>query len=141
MPIGKPNLSMDKVKTKNLSQSVVLNTSVHEVYDALMDSKKHSRFTGGKAVMSQKVGGKFTAYDGYIEGKNLELKLDKKIVQLWRATDWPKGHFSTITYTLTKKRDKAELKFKQEGLPVEQYDAIKQGWIDYYWEPLKKMFN
>lgn len=129
------------MKTKNISQSVVLNTSSHEVYDALMDSKKHSQFTGGKAVISQKVGGKFTAYDGYIEGKNTELKPNKKIVQSWRASDWPEGHFSTATYTLTEKAGKTILKFNQKNVPVEQCEEIKQGWIDFYWQPLKKMFN
>ncbi|MBP9821957.1 MAG: hypothetical protein KBC81_00700 [Candidatus Pacebacteria bacterium] len=66
------------MKTKNITRSVVLKTSTHEVYDALMSSKKHSHFTGAKASMGQKVGGKISAYDGYIDGKNLELKEDKK---------------------------------------------------------------
>jgi len=132
---------MKSIKTKDLTQTTVFKASADDVYDALMDSQKHSEFTGGKAVMSQKVGGKFTAYDGYIEGTNTELKPGKKIIQSWRATDWPKGHFSKVTYTLTKKGGKTELKFKQEGVPADQYDAIKQGWVDYYWEPLKKMFK
>lgn len=132
---------MVKIKSKSINQSVVLNASPEEVYDVLMDSKKHSEFTGGKAVMSQKVGGKFTAYDGYIEGTNTELKPGRKIIQSWRATDWPKGHYSKVTYTLTKKGDKTELKFKQEDVPADQCEDIKRGWVDYYWEPLKKMFK
>ncbi len=129
------------MKTKNISQRLVLNAGSHEVYDALMSSKKHSQFTGAKAVMSQKVGGKFTAYDGYIEGKNTDLKPDKKIVQLWRASDWPEKHFSTVTYALTEKAGKTTLKFTQKNVPAEQYKEIKQGWVDFYWSPLKKMFG
>lgn len=128
------------IKTKNISQTVVLNASAHEVYDALMSSKKHSAFTGGKAVMSQKEGGKFTAYDGYIKGINLELKPDKKIVQLWRAKDWPKGHASQVTYVLSGTTKKTTLKFTQKGIPAEQYKDLKKGWPDFYWKPLKKMF-
>lgn len=130
-----------KIKTKTINQSVVLNASPKEVYDALMDSKKHSQFTGEKAQISNKVNGRFTAYSGYIEGESLKLTPGKIIVQSWRGTDWPKGHFSKVTYTLTKKGNKTQIKFKQEGVPVEQYDPIKQGWTDYYWEPLKKVFN
>lgn len=129
------------IKTKNIKQVVVFNVSAKEVYDTLMDSTKHSQFTGGKAKMSSKVGGKFTAYDGYIDGTNLELKQGKKIVQSWRASDWPKGHFSTVTYDLTEKAGKTTLKFTQKDVPVEQCDDIKQGWIDYYWKPLTKMFG
>lgn len=130
-----------KIKTKTINQSVVLNANPKEVYDALMDSKKHSQFTGESAKINNKVNGKFTAYSGYIEGESLKLTPGKIIVQSWRATDWPKGHFSRVTYTLTKKGDKTQLKFKQEGVPAGQHDSIKQGWVDYYWEPLKRMFN
>ncbi len=129
------------MKTKNLSQTTVFNASAHDVYDALMDSKKHSKFTGSKAVMSQKKGGKFTAYDGYIEGTNIELKPGKKIIQSWRGSDWIKGHFSTVTYALTEKDSKTTLKFTQKNIPANQYDSIKQGWIDYYWKPMKKMLD
>lgn len=128
------------MKTKNLSQTTVFSASARDVYNTLMDSKKHSEFTGGKAVMSQKVGGKFTAYDGYIEGTNVELKPGKKIVQSWRGNDWPKGYFSTITYALIEKGGKTTLKFTQKGIPAEQYDSIKKGWVDYYWKPLAKIF-
>ncbi|MBI3232331.1 MAG: SRPBCC domain-containing protein, partial [Candidatus Doudnabacteria bacterium] len=62
-----------------------------------MDSKKHSAITGGAASISRKIGGKVSAYDGYISGKNVELVADKKIVQTWRASDWEDGHFSLVT--------------------------------------------
>ncbi len=132
---------MNKIKTKTINQSVVINASPGEVYDALMDSKKHSQFTGEEAKISNKVKGKFTAYGGYIEGESLKLTPGKIIVQSWRGSDWPKGHFSKVTYTLMKKGNKTQLKFKQEGVPVDQYDSIKQGWVGYYWKPLSKMFG
>ncbi|VVC03582.1 Uncharacterised protein [Candidatus Burarchaeum australiense] len=56
------------MKTKTLKEVVEFDSSPHEVYEALMDSEKHSRFTGGKAKISREVGGKFSAYDGYAEG-------------------------------------------------------------------------
>ncbi len=65
---------------KTIRQTVTFKASPHEVYEALMNSRRHAKFSGGKARLSRKVGGKFTAYDGYIEGTNLELAPDKKIV-------------------------------------------------------------
>jgi activator of HSP90 ATPase len=53
-----------------------------------MDPKKHSEFTGSKATGKPRVGSKFTAWDGYITGKNLKLVRGKKIVQEWKTTDW-----------------------------------------------------
>src|SRR3989442_14487615 len=58
---------------KTIRQSVTVKASPKVVYAALMDSKTHARFTEAKAVVSRRVGGSFTAYDGYASGKNLEL--------------------------------------------------------------------
>lgn len=72
-----------------IRQTVTLQATPEDVFEALMDSKKHSRLTGGRAKISRTVGGKFRVYDGYIEGTNIELVRNKKIVQMWRGSDWP----------------------------------------------------
>ena len=61
------------MKTKTIRQSVTFKTSPHVIYEMLMDSRKHAKFTGEKASISRKIGGKFTAYAGYIHGVNLNL--------------------------------------------------------------------
>ncbi len=129
------------MKTKTLHQSVLLNATPHEVYEALMDSRKHAKFTDGKASISRKVGGKFSTFDGYAEGKNLELVPDEKIVQTWRAADWPDGHYSTITFKLTKIESGTKLDFTQIGVPEDQYEDISQGWRDFYWKSMKAFFK
>jgi activator of HSP90 ATPase len=126
---------------KTLRQAVTINASPNAVYDALMDSKKHSLLTGSKARISRRVGGTFTAYDGYAGGKNLELARGKKIVQSWRASDWPKGHYSKATFAMRKVRDSTKLTFTQTGVPDRKFKSIKQGWIDFYWAPLKEMLE
>lgn len=126
---------------KTIRQSVTIKTSPRQVYAALMDSKKHGKFTGGKAVISRKVGGKFSVFDGYAEGVNLHLAPDRKIVQTWRASDWPKGHYSRATFALKKAASGTRLTFTQSGVPDRHYAAIKQGWIDFYWTPLKAMLE
>jgi|TARA_B100002003_G_scaffold250163_1_gene288589 uncharacterized protein YndB with AHSA1/START domain len=69
------------MKTKTIEQTVTFRTSAHEVYEALMDSARHSQFTDSNCTISREVGGRFSAYDGYIEGVNIELVPDRKIVQ------------------------------------------------------------
>ena len=129
------------MKTRTIRQSAKFKTSQHEVYEALMDSRKHSKFAGAKASISRRVGGRFTAYDGYIEGINLELVPDKKIVQSWRGSDWPKGHYSRATFILKEIKEGTQLTFTQTEVPEDQYDSISQGWRDYYWKPMKKMLE
>lgn len=129
------------MKTKIIKQSATFKAPPHEVYEALMDSRKHARFTGGKASISREVGGKFTAYDGYIDGVNLELVPDQKIVQSWRASDWPEKHYSTVTFALKELNSGTRLTFTQTGVPEEFYEEIKQGWHDYYWNPMKQLLE
>jgi activator of HSP90 ATPase len=129
------------MKTKAVRQSVTIKASPHEVYEALMDSRKHARFTGAKARISRKVGGKFTAYDGYIEGVHLSLVPDRKIVQSWRGSDWPEGHYSRATFSLKKVKNGTHLIFAQSGVPDQYYHDISQGWRDYYWKPMKEMLE
>jgi len=128
------------MKTKSIRQTATINAKPSEIYDAFMDSKKHGKFTGGKASISNKVGGKFTVYDGYINGVNIELKKNKKIVQSWQASDWPKEHYSRVTFNLAAHKGGTKISFYHSGIPSDQAESIKKGWIDFYWNPLKKMY-
>ena len=125
---------------KTIRQSVTLNTSPARVYEMLMDSKQHARLTGSRATISRKIGGRFSTFDGYAEGVNLELQPGTKIVQSWRASDWPANHYSKATFALKKVAGGTRVAFTQSGVPNSQYQSIKQGWIDYYWTPLKQLF-
>lgn len=129
------------MKTKTIKQTASFKASPEEIYEALMDSRKHSKFTGGKASISRKEGGNFSVYDGYCSGKNLELIPNKKIVQSWRANEWEEGHYSKATFSLSKTKTGTKLIFIQSGVPSEHYNAIKKGWIDYYWTPMKQLFK
>ena len=129
------------MKTKDYTETVTFKAAPHDVYEALMDSKKHAAFTGAAADISREVGGKFTAWDGYITGTNLELVPDSKIVQDWRASDWPEGTASEVTFLLESAPEGARLTFTHKGIPADFCDDIIQGWQDYYWEPLKMMLE
>ena len=130
-----------EMKTKTIRQSVTFRSSPHVIYEMLMDSRKHAKFTGEKAGVSRKIGGKFTAYTGYINGVNLDLVQDKKIVQSWRGSDWPEGHYSKVTYSLGKVKGGTRLTFRQSGVPEPHYEDINQCWRDYYWYPMREMLE
>ncbi len=127
--------------SKTIRQTATFKVGPHAVYEALMDSRKHAKFTGAPASISRKVGGAFAAFGGSLSGTNLELRRDKKIVQSWRADDWPVGHFSRATFSLKPVKGGTRLSFYQSGVPDEHYAGIKQGWIDYYWKPMKAMLD
>lgn len=127
--------------SRTIRQAVTFKATPHQVYDALMDSKHHAKFTGEAARISREVGGEIMAYGGYITGRNIELVPDQRIVQTWRASDWPGGLESTVTFVLTRVPAGTRLQFTHRGVPGDQYESIRQGWIDYYWTPMKALFN
>ena len=129
------------MKTRAIRQSVTFKASANEVYEALMDSKKHAKFTGSVVQMSRRVGSKFGVYGGDIQGVNLELVPDQKIVQSWRYRDWPEGHYSKASFSLKEVPSGTRLTFTQTGVPEQFCDDIGQGWRDYYWEPMKEMLE
>ncbi|MEI6532393.1 MAG: SRPBCC family protein [Candidatus Roizmanbacteria bacterium] len=126
---------------KELTQTIHFYVTPHIVYEALMDEKIHEGFTEATAKIDRKIGGNFNVWDNYASGKTLELIQDKKIVQSWRASDWPKKHFSTITIEFEKDGIGTKLTLTQTNIPEEQYEDIKQGWYDFYWNKMKKYFE
>jgi activator of HSP90 ATPase len=113
-----------------------------QVYDALVDPRKHAEFTGAKATGQAKAGAKFTAWDGYIFGKHLVLEPGKRLLQEWSTTDWPAGAGpSQLEWTFRTKGDGTEVTLTQTEVPEHQAALYSEGWIDYYWEPLKLYFE
>lgn len=131
------------MKTKDIKQKVIITAKPTEVYEALMDSKKHSVFTGSVCKIGKKEGSGYSAYDGYIVGKNLKLIPGKKIVQTWRAIDgvWPEDHYSEITFDLKSHSKGTEINFYHKNVPENQIEEFKKGWPEHYWEPLKNYFS
>jgi activator of HSP90 ATPase len=129
------------VKAKTIKQGAMFPAAPKQIYKILMDSKLHSKFTGDIAKISKKVGGKFSSFSGYATGKNLILRPGKKIVQTWRASDWPKGATSEITFLLKKAKNGTKLMFTHKGVPAKFAKNIAGGWKTYYWRPLKKILE
>ena len=132
------------MKTRTIRQTVFFKASPHDVYEALMDSRKHAKFTGGKCTIVRKVGGKINIYDGYITGENVELVKDKKIVQLWKPDEgdcWPSDHFSKATFALKAEKRGTRLTFTQSGVPVECGNRFDVGWSENYWVPMRRMLE
>ncbi len=121
-----------------IRQTVVFDAPPHAVFEALLDSRKHAAFTGQRARISRKVGGRISAGDGYIEGRNLRIEKDKVIVQSWRTTDFDAGDPDyQVMFHFSKKGSGTRLMFVHSKVPDRLADEFRQGWIDFYWVPLK----
>jgi activator of HSP90 ATPase len=126
---------------KAIRQTVTFKAAPVVIYEMLMDSRRHAKFTGAKARISREIGGKIQAYEGYIDGVNLEIVPNRKIVQSWRGSDWPEGHFSKATFALAKVKGGTRLTFTQSGIPSDQVEPIKEGWKEHYWDKMKALLE
>ncbi len=130
-----------RLKFGEIKQTVLIDASPDEVYEAYVDPKKHAAFTGQGATGSPKVGGRFTAGDSYISGKYIKLERGKEILHEWTTTEWPAGYPpSILELKLKAKGKKTELTMVHTKVPEEQVEYYAEGWKEFYWTPLKKYF-
>ena len=119
----------------------IINSTPKEIYSKWLNSEGHSNMTGGEASISNKVGDTFNAWDGYIEGKNLELELNKRIFQSWRTTQFEENEEdSRIEILLKEIEGQTELTLNHSNLP-ESGEHYKKGWEDHYFRPMKEYFS
>ena len=126
--------------TRTIRQTAVIKGATPaDIYGTLMSAKMHGALSGQPAKVSTREGGKWSVGHD-LEGKNLRLTKDKRIVQTWRANSWPKGTYSRATFALAKTATGTRITFTQTGVPSEAYKEISAGWKAYYWTPLRKRF-
>jgi len=124
--------------TNTIRHNVTVGAAPKKVFGALMNEKKHAKFTGARASISRKVGGDFTCYRGFISGINLELVPAKRIVQAWRARDWPAGTYSIVSFALSRQAGgRTRISFTHVGVPASRFKDINEGWRTFYWKKLK----
>ena len=122
--------------------SVVILAEPAEIYGAWLSTRGHTLMTGSPARVSGKAGGKFTAWDGYIFGKTLELEPDRRIVQAWRTTEFPdEVPDSHLEVLLTPTKGGTKITLTHTNIPPGQADSYKQGWRDFYFTPMKAYFR
>ena len=117
-----------------------INAPLESVFNAWLDSAEHTKMTGGEAKASTEVDASFTAWDGYIWGKNLEIEPNKRVLQSWRTSEFSDDDEDSLLELLfSNTNDGTEITLIHSNLPShgKQY---KQGWEDHYFTPMREYF-
>jgi uncharacterized protein YndB with AHSA1/START domain len=123
-----------------IHQSVSLDVPPERVYSALTQSDVFSRMSGGApAVIGTEAGMSFSCFGGMIEGRQIELVPNVRVVQAWRVRNWPAGVYSIAKFELTPRGNGTQLEFDHVGFPHEDREHLESGWHSNYWEPMKKL--
>ena len=122
--------------------SEIIAAKPAEIYEAWLSSEGHTAMTGSPAKVDGKVGGQFSAWDGYIFGKTLELATDQRIVQTWRTTEFPDDAAdSHLEVLLEAVSEGTKITLTHSDMPEDQVDSYRQGWEDFYFKPMKAYFK
>jgi activator of HSP90 ATPase len=112
------------------------------LYNAWLSGKQHAKMTGGTATGQKKIQGTFTAWNGYITGKNIELVENKKIKQTWRTLEFDENQEDSIIEVqfIEKSKGITLLTITHSNL-LEKDIIYQQGWIDNYFKPMQIYFS
>jgi activator of HSP90 ATPase len=134
-----------------IHQEPVFTASPKRVYEVLTDAKQFTRviqLSGALQAMhlpdkpaeiSREPGGPFALYGGFITGRHIELVPNARVVQAWRAGDWPAGVYSIARFELVKQGSGSKIVFDHTGFPKGDAESLASGWKAHYWQPLAKV--
>jgi activator of HSP90 ATPase len=132
-----PATSANQART-SLHDEVELKAAPQRIYEVLLDSKQFAAFSAMPAEIDSKVGGAFKMFSGQIEGRNVELVANQRIVQAWRPAHWDAGVYSIAHFEFKPNGPGTTVVLDHTGFPAGEYDHLEWGWTNHYWDPLKK---
>ncbi|KAH7312352.1 Hsp90 co-chaperone AHA1 [Stachybotrys elegans] len=133
------------VNTTTVTDNEEFRTTAEEMYQTFVDPGRLAAFTRSppKVFEGAKKGGKFELFGGNVSGEYLELEEPKKVVQSWRLSQWPAGHYSTlrIEFDQNDVDHVTVMRVVWEGVPVGQEEVTKRNWLEYYVKSIKQTFG
>ena len=129
-------------KKNEFTVSTVLPATPEQVFRAWLSSDGHTAMTGSKARVEPRVGGSFTAWDGYITGRTAALKPYTRILQDWRTSEFPDdAPDSQIEILLEPVEGGTRLTLTHRNIPEGQAESYESGWDESYFQPMKAYFK
>jgi len=128
--------------SESFKVSTVLPASAERIYEAWLNSNEHAAFIGSSAEIDATVGGRFSMWDGYIEGVNEKLEPNHRIVQSWRTTEFPPDSpDSRLEIVLEEGDAGTRLTLYHTELPEGQGKQYREGWEEHYLERMREYFS
>jgi uncharacterized protein YndB with AHSA1/START domain len=125
----------------NIRLIALLPATPEQVYDTWLSSLGHTSMTGAPATSEPHIGGRHTAWDGYISGEHVELETGRRILQTWRTTEFPEGApDSLLEIVFTRDTYGTRLTLIQNGIPDGHGEKYYDGWQEHYFAPMRAHF-
>lgn len=134
---------MARRQQDRIEMSWWLDEKPRAVFDAWLDSDAHGAMTGGPADVDPRVGGRFSAWGGYIEGKTTVIdRRQRRIRQTWRTLDFRPGDLdSLLEVRFVARSGKTQLTLVHTRLQPGDGAKYTLGWLDHYLRPMQAHFG
>ena len=133
---------------ETIQVSTILPANAERIYRAWLDGHEHAAFTGSEASVDARIGGKFSAWDGYIQGTTLRAEPNRRIVQSWRTSDFPADSSDSRLEVLLEELEpenpnkaSTRITLLHTDIPEGQGPDYQKGWEDFYFEPMQAYFS
>ncbi len=119
---------------KTINQTYELNATPTVIFEALTDPAIIEQWSGAPAKMEANRKTNFSLFGGQVEGTNLEVIPNQKLVQKW-------PHDTKVTITLAANDAGTTVELLHEDIPgSEAEELFNQGWKNHYFGPLQTFF-
>ena len=131
------------MKKDKIILDVTLSVLPEQLYSDWLNSNIHSKFTGGEAQINDIINADYSAWDGYILGKNVLLETGKTIIQTWRTSEFDQNDEDSILELLFEPihKNHTKLTLIHSNIPSGEGEKYKQGWCEHYFTPMKSYYD
>lgn len=134
----------------SIHQQATIPATPAQVYAILADAEALSALSGMTGKPGYSDGAEFSAFDGHVTGRQIDLVPGQRVVQAWRFPVWEAGRYTIVRFTLESEEGGTRLIVDQDGEPEEAdtlgchqtwHDHLDANWRVFYLTPLVKYFG
>jgi activator of HSP90 ATPase len=125
----------------SIHQQTTIPADPERVYAVLADARALSALSGMSGTAGETDGEAFSAFDGNVTGRQIELRPGERVAQAWRFPRWQEGVYSIVSFTLAPAEGGTLLTVDQHGEPEDWHDHIDANWPTFYLRPLTEHFS
>ena len=124
-----------------IHQEMTYPVAPESIYELLTNGAKFGAVTGQPGKGGSSAGATFSLFNEWIEGRQIELTPNERVVQAWRFRDWAAGVYSIVRFTLNREGSGTRLILDHEAYPEAMHEHLSTNWGPFYFEPLAKHFT
>lgn len=138
-----------QIETRTVEITERFKARPSDIFECMLDQQRVSAFTSSSCSIEPRVGGKFTLFDGMINGEYLAIEPAQTIQMQWHSKDWPVNHQSTVNIKIVEEEPgETVLYLTHKHVPTRDASGdtsvvarTKQGWKERYFMRMKMVFG